>query len=103
MSVKDKLCIRNNDKEVVVPSVIMLRFTLYLAFKQFCDTHLFSTPCHQDFSKELLEDSNTEDINDNNNFSLQDRVPLLTAFWNDPSVQTCYDQRNLFYIDDSAK
>ena len=87
------------------PGFIILRFASDLAqvfIKQFYDTHLFSIPC-QDFSKELLEDSNTEDINDNNNFSLQDRVPLLTAFWNDPSVQTCYDQRNLFYIDDSAK
>ena len=63
--------------------------------------HLFCSPC-QDFSKELLEDPNSE-YNDNNNASLQDRVPLLTAFWNDPAVQTCYDQRNLFYIDDSAK
>ncbi|KAJ7390356.1 hypothetical protein OS493_025607 [Desmophyllum pertusum] len=55
-----------------------------------------------DLNKELLEHADTED-NENNNFSLQDRVPLLTSFWNDPAVQTCYEQRNLFYIDDSAK
>jgi len=56
----------------------------------------------KDFSKELLDNANTED-NENNNFSLQDRVPLLKTFWNEPAVQTCFDQRNLFYIDDSAK
>ena len=56
----------------------------------------------QDFSKELLDNTNTED-NENNNFSFQDRVPLLKTFWNEPAVQTCFDQRNLFYIDDSAK
>ena len=100
MSVRNKLWIRNNDKGLEELGIIILLLVSDLA--QFYETHLFSIPC-QDFSKELLEDSNTEDINDNNNFSLQDRVPLLTAFWNDPSVQTCYDQRNLFYIDDSAK
>lgn len=56
----------------------------------------------QDFSKELLQHADSED-SENNNFSLEDRVPLLKTFWNDASVQTCYDQRNLFYIDDSAK
>lgn len=56
----------------------------------------------KDFSREMLEDSDTVD-KENNNFTLQDRVPLLTAFWKDPGVQTCYDQRNLLYIDDSTK
>ena len=56
----------------------------------------------QNFTEESSENSSSED-SENNNFSLQDRVPLLTEFWNDPSVQTCYDQRNLFYIEDSAK
>ncbi|KAL9982674.1 hypothetical protein ACROYT_G004745 [Oculina patagonica] len=55
----------------------------------------------EDFSN-LLQHADSED-NENNNFSLEDRVPLLKTFWNDASVQTCYDQRNLFYIDDSAK
>jgi len=53
-------------------------------------------------NKELLEHADSED-SENNNFSLQDRIPLLKTFWNDASVQTCFDQRNLFYIDDSAK
>lgn len=56
----------------------------------------------QDLSKELLEHADSVD-SENNNFSLEDRVPLLKTFWNDASVQTCFDQRNLFYIDDSAK
>ncbi|CAH3117131.1 unnamed protein product [Porites lobata] len=56
----------------------------------------------KNFTEESSENSSSED-SENNNFSLQDRVPLLTEFWNDPSVQTCYDQRNLFYIEDSAK
>lgn len=56
----------------------------------------------QDLSKELIEHADSED-SENNNFSLEDRIPLLKTFWNDTSVQTCFDQRNLFYIDDSAK
>lgn len=56
----------------------------------------------EDFDKELLETRKLED-NKNNNYSLQDRVPLLTAFWNDSSVQTCYGQRTLISLDDSAK
>nr|XP_058953948.1 guanine nucleotide-binding protein G(t) subunit alpha-2-like [Pocillopora verrucosa] len=56
----------------------------------------------KDLHQELLEHADSED-SENNNFSLADRVPLLTKFWNDSSVQTCFGQRNLFYIDDSAK
>lgn len=56
----------------------------------------------QVLNKELLEHADSED-SENNNFSLEDRIPLLKTFWNDASVQTCFDQRNLFYIDDSAK
>lgn len=57
----------------------------------------------EDFSRELLEDSNYTDDNENSTLSIQDRVPLLTSFWKDSSVQKCYGQRNLFSIDDSAK
>ena len=56
----------------------------------------------QELSKELLQHADSED-SENNNFSLKDRIPLFNTFWNDASVQTCFDQRNLFYIDDSAK
>ena len=56
----------------------------------------------QDLGKELIEHADSED-SENNNFSLEDRIPLLKTFWNDASVQTIFDQRNLFYIDDSAK
>ncbi|PFX27361.1 Guanine nucleotide-binding protein G(t) subunit alpha-2 [Stylophora pistillata] len=56
----------------------------------------------KDLHQELLEHADSED-SENNNFSLTDRVLLLTKFWNDSSVKTCFDQRNLFYIDDSAK
>ena len=64
--------------------------------------HVFFASFTQDLSKELIEHADSED-SENNNFSLEDRIPLLKTFWNDASVQTCFDQRNLFYIDDSAK
>ena len=48
----------------------------------------------------LLKDVDNNDINE---LCFEDKVPLLTRFWNNPAVQACFEKRNLFFLDDSVK
>ena len=59
----------------------------------------------QAFQHDSIEsnDGNSNNNNNNNNTSLAERVPALSNFWNEPSVKLCYEKRNRFHIDDSAK